>query len=117
MRRLARLTRATEQSTLRAARESQAAVIAMVDRLARDDKTRRPRPLGRVWRVQLDLAGTAFGEPTRLVDAAYAHAQQLAALHREFAHRLFEAMDTREVSAPAPEFSGNVVPLARRSGS
>lgn len=117
MLRVERLFRAVEQTTLRAARQSQGVLIMLVDRLARDEETQRPRPLGRMWRVQLDIAGLTIGEPTRVVDAAFAHSQQLLSLHREFANRLFEAIGTRELAEPLRNVEANVVPLVRRAGA
>lgn len=111
------LALAAEQSTLRVARQSQALVIVLVERLARDGETQQPRPLGRLWRAQLDLAERVLGEPTRVVDAPYAYWQQLLALHREFASRLFEAIDARELPVPGRQLASNVVPLVRRSGA
>jgi hypothetical protein len=112
-----RLALAAEQSTLRVARHSQALVIVLVERLARDGETQRPRVLGRLWRVQLDLAERVLGEPTRIVDAPYAHWQHLLALHREFASRLIEAIETRELPVPGSQLAANVVPLVQRSGA
>ena len=112
-----RLALAAEQSTLRVARQSQALVIVLVEHLARDGETQQPRPLGRVWRAQFDLAGKLLGEPTRVIDAPYSHWQQLLALHREFASRLLEAIDARDVPVPGRQLAANVVPFVRRSGT
>lgn len=106
----------SEHATLLIARCTQALGIALVDRLARDASSERPRLLGRVWRVQLDLAGTVWGEPVDVVDRTYGYVQSLTALHREFAHRLFEAVDIRELRAPGQRAGGNVIPFAARSG-
>jgi len=104
------------EHALRAVRQSQALVIATTDQLARDASD-RPRTVGRLWRINLDLAGLVFGEPADVVDGTYGHVLRLVTLHREFAHRVYEAIDTREpraTSAPAPT---NVILLANRSGT
>jgi len=114
--RLATLGRTGQRLTLRTARQSQALVIVAVDRLARNSETEHPRPLGRLWSLQLDLAGIVLGEPAHVVDSAYVQLQRLVALHREFAHRLLEAIDAREL--PPPNSAGaNVIPLVSRLGS
>ena len=80
---------------LRSARSSQAAVILAIDYLARDWSD-RPRPLAGMVGLQLDLAGTLIDEPARLVDELYSLTQELLALHRDFAQRLFEAVESRD---------------------
>ncbi len=110
---LAKLIRQGERTTLNLARTSQALVIAGVDRFARSESG-RPRILGRLWGVQLDVAGALSDEPARLIDGAYAQAQQLLMLHQEFAHRVLEAMDAREL--PIKQMSANVITLAPRLG-
>jgi hypothetical protein len=88
--------------TLRTARYSQAVVIDVMDRLARDPASGRPRLLGRLWRTQLKVGGLLVDEPVQLVDRLYAVTDRLVSLHREFAHRLFEAIDTRDDPHPHP---------------
>jgi len=107
---------ATEDAVFRAARHSQALVIEVTDRLARDGLD-RPRPLGRLWRVNLDLAALLLvGEPAGVVDRVYTQLLRLVTLHREFTSRLFEASDTRDRHSATSRPVGNVIPLARRSG-
>ena len=96
--------------TLRAARQSQATVIAGVSRAA-DNAS-----LARLWRLQLDLTGILVGDPSELVDTTYAHAQRLIALHREFLHRVLEAIDPDEVISAVRPSAGNVIALASRRG-
>ena len=110
-----RLNRAFERGTLSAARQSQAFVILAVDRVARHEDSRSPRLLGRLLRAQLDVTGMLVGDPNKFVDSAHAYALDLVSLHREFADRLFEAIDTRGPGRPEGEIARNVVPFVRRS--
>jgi hypothetical protein len=106
-----------ERLTLRTARQTQALVIAAVDRLARNSETRSPRPLGRIWGAQLDLAGILVGEPVDLVDNLYGHARRLVELHQEFVHRTFEALDVRELPGDSRDAGADVILLSSRLGS
>ena len=105
---------------IRAVQQSQALVIAASDRLARDASD-KPRPMGRLWRVHLDLTALVFGEPAAVVDGTYGSVLRLVTLHREFAHRVYEAIDTREsrgaTAKPPPTPPTNVIRLVARSGS
>jgi hypothetical protein len=83
----------TQSMTLRCARCSQALVIDVVDRLARDSHSGRTRLLGRLWNAQLAGARVLVDEPIHIVDHVYAVTDRFVSLHREFVHRLFEAID------------------------
>jgi hypothetical protein len=99
----------------RVMRQTQAWLILLVNRLARGPHD--AMPLGRWWGLQLDLVRAVLGEPATLVDGGYHSAERMLALHREFAQRLFEAIDIRDedgaAPAPAPG-QANVVSLASR---
>jgi hypothetical protein len=115
---LATVGGAWERLTLRSVRHSQALVIAAVDRLARNRETDRPRPMGRLWSLQLVVAGRVLGEPATVFDPSYLQVQRLVALHREFVHLLFEALDTREPPQPSAvgDVGAKVIPLASHQG-
>jgi hypothetical protein len=115
MRRAVELIRQGRALTLRTARNSQALVLVATDRMARNADTGNARALGRLWAVQLNLAELVFDEPVSLADEAYLHLQSLVDLHREFAHRLFEALDTRDLlTGPGP--ASNVIKMPSRLG-
>jgi len=97
-------------ATVRTTQRSQAVVIAMLDHLATRPGSDAPRPLGRWWRMQLDATGLLVDEPLQLLDHVYDTGGRLLALHREFLHRMVEAMDTRE-AAPSGVGCADVVPL------
>jgi len=117
MRPLTRVLQETQLLTLRAARYSQALAIACVDRLGGAGESGRPRPLGRLWRLQLDLTGALVGDPGQLLDEYYGHLQRLIALHGEFAARVLEAIDSREVLALGEPDASNVIPMPSRLGT
>ncbi|WP_340536878.1 hypothetical protein [Nocardioides sp. GXZ039] len=108
-----------EQLLVQQTRRSQAAVIASTDRLARDGDD-QVRPLGRLWRANLALLERLVGDPLGAVDRAYDHTLRVVAMHREFAHRIFEAIDTRglgETSGSSDDdgaTGATVIWLARR---
>lgn len=113
---LTRLRTDSQDVLLLATRRSQAWVIVGVDQLARDDRE-RPRPLGRLWRFQLNLLASLVGEPSGIVDQSYGHLQQVLALHREFGQRLLEILETLETpdhspAAPSAAESAQVIPFA-----
>lgn len=110
MRPLSALLQRAQELNLQLARHSQALVIVGVSRAA------DARPVARVWRVQLDLASVIVGDPARLIDVTYTHAQRLIGLHREFLHRVLEAIDPDEVMTVAGHQASNVVALASRRG-
>ena len=100
----------------RFARQSQALVIALMDCVARN-RDGRIRTLGRLARVNLDVAHLVIGEPHSAVDSVYDHVMRMVALHREFVHCMFETIDAHgdqdEQSGPV----GNVIPLTQSLGS
>lgn len=114
MRPLTTLVRESERINIRAARLSQALVIACVSRVAGTAAPDRPGLVGRVARRQLDLVTTVVGDPDDLVDSLYVHAQRLIALHQEFAHRVFDAMGADDRPAASREAATNVIPLLAR---
>jgi hypothetical protein len=117
MRRLDGLLSRGRALSLLTARNSQALVIVMTDRLARKAETGDPRAIGRLWAVQLNLAEILVGEPVSTADEAYRHVQKLVELHREFAHRLFEAFDTRDLLTASDPAESNVIQMPSRLGS
>lgn len=112
-----RLVRESQRINLRAARHSQALVIACVSRLAGTATPPRTTLIGRATRLQLDLAAIAVGDPVQFVDSLYVHAEKLMALHREFADRLFEAIGTDERAHGSRGTATNVIPLLARRGT
>jgi hypothetical protein len=117
MQRLVELLRRGQTLSLVAARNSQALVIGMADRVARNAESGDPRAIGRLWAAQLNVAGILLGEPVSLADEGYQHVQKLVELHREFAHRLFEAVDTRDLLTVAEPVASNVISMRSRLGS
>jgi hypothetical protein len=107
----ANLLRGSQDVVLKAARSSQALVILAVDRLSRDEDSERPRALGRLWGVQLDLAELVFGDAAGVTDQAYVGLKRALALHQEFAQRLLEAVDTRDITPAPPARDTNVIDL------
>jgi hypothetical protein len=109
------LRKDSQSAVLRATRHSQAWVIAAVDRLARDDH--RPRPLGRLWRLQLAVAAALVGEPTEIVDQTYGHLEGLVALQREFGQRLLDTVDDQEGQrdSQVSDDGGQLIPFVRRA--
>jgi len=116
MHRPVELLRRAHVLTLFAARNSQALVIAVTDRLARNGETGDPRAIGRLWVAQLNLAEIVLGEPVALAEEGYQHVQRLVELHREFAHRLFEAFDTRDLLTDPSPAASNVIQMTPRLG-
>jgi hypothetical protein len=104
-------------ATIALARQSQAVVVEAVDRLARARTSNEPRLAGRLWTLQLRAGALLGEEPRQVLDDAYGLAEKLIGLHRQFAQRLLEAMDTRpdpvDAAAASPSASSNVVPLVR----
>lgn len=97
MQRWANVLQGGQDVALKVARSSQALVIVAVDRLSRDEGSERPRVMGRLWGMQLDLAELVLGDAPGVTDQAYVGLKRALALHQEFAQRLFEAVDTRDV--------------------
>ncbi len=110
------LLRRARSLTLLAARNSQALVIVATDRVARNPETGEARAIGRLWAAQLNLAEIAVGEPVGLADEGYQHLQKLVELHREFAHRLFETFDTRDLLNGSGPATSNVIQMPSRLG-
>lgn len=102
--------------TLLAARNSQAFVLVVADRIARNPVTGDARVIGRIWAAQLNLAEVVIDEPVGLADEAYQHWHKMVDLHREFVHRLFEACDTRDLLAAPGGADSNVIPMLSRLG-
>lgn len=96
---LSRGERDLSEAAVTVARQSQALAVECVDRVARTFPHRDPTPLGRLWSWQLWATSALAKEPSALVDDAYALSERLLALHRQFAQRLFEAIDTRQDDA------------------
>ena len=107
---LSALLQRGQDLNLRLARHSQAVVIVGFSRTAGS------RPLARLGRFQLDLAGILVGDPAQVVDSTYTHAQRLIGLHREFIHRILETIDPDEVIPDVRHDAGNVIALASRRG-
>lgn len=78
-------------------------VIDVVDRLARSSPHGRPRLIGRLWTMQLRAINAVVHEPTDLLDDAYLLTGRLVELHREFAHRVLEALDNRHDPKPSTQ--------------
>jgi hypothetical protein len=98
--------------TLTAARRSQAVVIYAVDRLARTSPHGAPRLVGRLWTMQLRAMDAVLNQPADLLDDAYVLTGRLVELHRQFAQRLLEAMDTRnDATSPTREDDGSPAPV------
>jgi hypothetical protein len=116
MHRLVGLLRRGQALSLATARNSQALVIVAVDRVARKPAS-GATPIGRVWAAQLNVAGILVGEPLTLADEGYQHVQRLVELHREFAQRLFEAFDTRDLLTASNPATSNVIQMPSRFGS
>ena len=95
MRPLTPFIRVSEHVTFVTARTSQALVIAGTHCLMRS-ATGPPRALARLVGVDLERVRLLPAEPSWLIDRPYTQAQRLLSLHREFAHRMMEAIDTRE---------------------
>lgn len=112
---LDQIQRACDDAVLRAARQSQAALIATVDHLAHGSDG-APRRLGRFWALQLDVAALAPIDFARAIDEAYDHAQRLLSLHEQFVHRLYEAVDTRRPTSTRAEIA-DVIDLGPRLSS
>ena len=110
------LVRQGRALTLLAARNSQALVLVVTDRLARNADTGDPRVIGRLWGAQLKLAELVIDQPVDLADEAYQHVQRMVELHREFVHRLFEAFDTRDLLAEPGPATSNVIKMPSRLG-
>jgi hypothetical protein len=116
MRRPIGLLRRGRELTLLAARNSQALVIVVTDRAARNAETGDARVIGRLWAFQLNVAELVIGEPVSIADEGYQHVQRLVELHREFAHRLFEAFDTRDLLTSSGPATSNVIQMPSRLG-
>jgi hypothetical protein len=102
-----------------AARTSQAFVIQSLDRTAGADERGILPFMNRVGRVNLQVAGLLFDDTARFVDDGYEFLQRLTALHREFAQRLFEVLDSRDPSLAAntEAENGGVLPFPTRRGT
>jgi hypothetical protein len=80
--------------TIATARTSQALVIEAADRLVQ--LTSHQTTVKRLLTMQLDAMDTVLGDHAQLVEQSYDTLQRMVALHREFAGRLFEAIDKRD---------------------
>lgn len=115
MRRPVELMRRGQAVTMVAARSSQAFVLVVSDRIARNADTDTARVTGRLWAAQLNFAELVVADPLSIADETYQHAQRMVDLHREFVHRLFEAFDTRDLRGTRPTTS-NVIQMQSRLG-
>ena len=95
------------------ARGSQALVIETLDRAAGVRGRRTPPLLHRVGRLQLELVSLVLDDPARFVDDGYELLRRLTSLHREFAQRMFEVVDPRDlpVKVTSHPTSGRVLPF------
>jgi hypothetical protein len=101
---------------LAAARNSQALVIETLDRTAGASERKSLPLLHRVGRLQLAFASLMLDDPAQFVDEGYELVQRLTSLHREFAQRLFEVVDPRDLSpvVTSDAASGEVLPFPSR---
>jgi len=101
------------------ARGSQALVIETLDRAAGVRGRRKLPLLHRVARLQLEFASLVLDDPARVVDDGHELFQRLTSLHREFAQRMFEVVDHRElpVKVTSHATSGRVLPSPTQRAS
>lgn len=102
-----------------AARSTQALVIETLDRTAGGNKHNTVPLLNRVVGLQLEFVSLMLDDPARIVDDGYEVLRRLTSLHREFAQRLFDVVDPRDIpvevtSAPG---SGRVLPFPAKRAS
>lgn len=102
-----------------AARSSQAVVIGALDRAAGGHNRRTVPLLNRVGRLQLEFVTLMLDDPAQIVDEAYEVLHRLTSLHREFAQRLFDVLDPRDipVKATSDPRSGRVLPFPAKRAS
>jgi hypothetical protein len=96
-------------------RQGQSAAVELVDRLARSSSAGNPRPLGRLWRLQLNVAAALVDDPEEVVDRAYLAVERFVSLHRHFVQRLFEAMDDREGSCDTRDLAPVTALITRQN--
>jgi len=110
------LQRKSGEALFAAARNSQALVIEALDRTARVRGRRELPLLNRISQLQHELVSLLLDDPAQFVDDGYQVLQQLTSLHREFAQRLFEVVDPRDldVKVTSVAATGQVLPFPTR---
>jgi hypothetical protein len=102
-----------------AARSSQALVIESLDRAVGVGVRRTVLWWNRVGRFQPESVCLMLDDPAEFVDDGYEVLQRLISLHREFAQRLFEVVDPRDLSvrARSDAGTGHVLPFPKRAST
>ena len=93
-----RVRRTADDAIVAVARVSQALAIESVDRAVGVRPGKPVTPLQLLTRLELAAMSVLTRDPAKLVDERYELAQSLWTLHREFAQRLFDVMDPRQLS-------------------
>lgn len=104
----------TSAATLVVARTSQAGAIAAFDRLLSSPASRAARQLvPHPRRSRLETPRRVSVSSAERLDDFYSLLERLLALHREFAQRLFEVLETDPPDVPSrPESGGETEHLA-----